>query len=318
MRDADQLSRFARAVRGHRLDAGLTQSELATRADVSVRTVRAVEQGQVARPRSLAKIAAAVGLTWPPTGPRIGVLGPLVVETGVGEVRWESRKPRVLLGLLAVHPGRVVGHGEIVDVLWGEDPPAAHQNLVHGYVARVRTTLGDPSAVRTERGGYRLDLPHDHLDVTTFDALAARADVTALGEALDLWRGRVLADLPELHPHPTVQSIAARRSAAAVALADLALDQGVPGEAVERLRRLVADEPLHEGLHAKLLVTLAADGRQAAALEEFARIRSRLVDDLGVEPGPDLRAAHVRVLRQDFPDDRAVRMPRTTRVAAHG
>lgn len=317
MRDAEQLSRFARAVRRQRLAAGLTQAQLAARSGISVRTVRAVEQGRAARQQSLAKLAAAVGLPWPPIGPRVGVLGPLVVETEDGVPRWESRKPRLLLALLAVHPGRVVTHGEIVEVLWGgDDPPAAHQNLVHGYVAKVRTALGDPSALRTERGGYRVDLPADRLDLARFQALVARADVDSLAEALDLWRGRVLADLPELHSHPTAQAITARRVAAASALADLALEQDRPGLAVDHLRRLVADEPLHEGLHARLMQALAADGRQAAALEEFALIRTRLVDELGVEPGPELRAAHVRVLRHNVPDHPAVELPAPAQLPA--
>ncbi|WP_367131619.1 BTAD domain-containing putative transcriptional regulator [Saccharothrix sp. HUAS TT1] len=309
MREAEQPARFARALRRRRREAGLTQAELAAASGISVRTVRAVEQGRPARPGSLAKLAAAVGLDWPPAGPRVDVLGPLVVRTEDGVPRWESRKPRVLLALLAVHPGQVVGHGEIVDVLWDGDPPAAHRNLVHGYVARLRTALGDASVVRSERGGYRSDLPADRLDLARFDALAARSDLAALGEALDLWRGPVLADLPELHSHPTVRAITARRATAAIALADLALEAGTPGTAVEHLRRLVADEPLHEGLHARLLTALAADGRQAAALEEFARVRARLVGELGVEPGPELRAAHVGVLRQDLPDDPVVELP---------
>ncbi|MEV0677966.1 BTAD domain-containing putative transcriptional regulator [Actinosynnema sp. NPDC050436] len=309
MRDAHQLTRFARAVREHRLGAGMTQAELATRSGVSVRTIRAVEQGRATRPHatSLAKLAAAVGLVWPPGGPRIGVLGSLEVEVD-GPVRWESRKSRVLLAVLAVHPGHPVSRAEIVDLLWGEDVPATWQNLVHGYVARVRAALDDPSAVRASRHGYRLVV--EDLDLLRFDALVARARgerpaeaVRLLAEALDLWRGPVLADLPDVvRNHPTAHAVAARRTAAALRLADLALDHGAAGAAVDHLRRLVVEEPLHEGLHARLVRALAADGRQAAALEEFARVRARLVGELGVEPGAELRDAHVRVLRRDLPE----------------
>ncbi|CCH28580.1 BTAD domain-containing putative transcriptional regulator [Actinosynnema sp. NPDC047251] len=309
MPDAHQLARFARAVRGHRLANGVTQAELAARSGVSVRTIRAVEQGHATRPHaaSLAKLAAAVGLDWPPAGPRIGVLGPLAVDAG-GPVRWESRKPRVLLAVLAVHAGQPVSQAEIVDVLWGEDVPPTWQNLVHGYVARVRAALDDPTAVRASRHGYRLVVRD--LDLLRFDALVARSraapPVEAIGllsEALELWRGPLLADLPEeVRGHPTVHAITARRVAAALALADLAREHDVAGEAVDHLRRLVVEEPLHEGLHARLVLALAADGRQAAALEEFARVRARLVDELGVEPGAELRAAHVRVLRRDLPE----------------
>ncbi|WP_433269381.1 BTAD domain-containing putative transcriptional regulator [Actinosynnema sp. CS-041913] len=312
MPDADQLLRFARAVRKHRLDAGMTQSELAARSGVSVRTIRAVEQGRAARPHttSLARLADAVGLAWPPTGPRISVLGPLTVETADGEIRWGSRKSRVLLAVLAMHAGQPVSRPEIVDALWGEEPPPTCQNLVHGYIARVRAALEDPSTVEATRRGYRLVVRDGELDLLRFDALITRARdaeptraVGLLGAALDLWRGPLLADLPDaVRGHPAAHAITARRTAAAGMLADLALAHGVAGEAVERLWRVAVEEPLHEGLHARLVLALAADGRQAAALEEFARIRDRLVDELGVEPGAELREAHVRVLRQDLPD----------------
>src|SRR2546429_2899532 len=141
---------FGDAVRAQRIRAGLTQQELAKRAGVSVRAVRYIEQGRVARPRreSVRRLAEAVGLpadghwsAWSgsraDTRLRIGVLGRLEVRGGWRPVEMGPPKQRSLLALLALQPGKVVHREEIVDVLWGEHPPDSVPNLVHTYNSRL-------------------------------------------------------------------------------------------------------------------------------------------------------------------------------------
>jgi tetratricopeptide (TPR) repeat protein len=117
-----------------------------------------------------------------------------------------------------------------------------------------------------------------------------------------LWRGPVLADLgTRLGQHPAAVALARRRVGAALAYADLAIDAGGYEQVAVHLRALAQDEPLHEGLHARLMLALAGCGEQAAALHLYAGIRGRLAEELGIEPGAELQAAHLRVLRQQVP-----------------
>jgi DNA-binding SARP family transcriptional activator len=222
--------------------------------------------------------------------------------------------------LLAIQPNRVVPVDEIVDVVWGDDPPATGRSLVHGHVRQVRRLI-EPArrprapaerVVRTD-GGYLL-VADDDLDLVRFDRLVATARrrheagdvagaIDAYAEGLDCWRGGVLSDLddPALHEHPAAVAAAGRRLSAALAYADLAVGSGRHDEAVPRLQALAAEERLHEGLHARLMLALAGAGRQADALALLGELRGRLAEELGVEPGADVRAAHLRVLRQQVP-----------------
>jgi DNA-binding SARP family transcriptional activator/tetratricopeptide (TPR) repeat protein/DNA-binding XRE family transcriptional regulator len=316
---------FGDALRAGRIRAGLTQHELATRAGVSVRAVRYIEQGRVARPRreSMRRLAEAVGLDgngdWPVERPderlRIGVLGRLDLRGDGQPVDMGPLKQRSLLALLALQPNRVVHREEIVDVLWGNRPPESVQNLVHTYISRLRkaavSRLGsDVVLISSARGGYRLSVDVAQLDLLQFDEHSKRAGQLRLTEpesalaiyeqALRLWRGPVLEDLPaEIRQHPAALAAAARRLATALAFADTALALGRYQPAVEQLRALVHDEPLHEGLHSRLMLGLAGSGQQAAALRLFGEIRDRLADDLGIEPGAEIVAAHMRIIRNE-------------------
>ncbi|HZN75286.1 MAG TPA: tetratricopeptide repeat protein [Micromonosporaceae bacterium] len=124
----------------------------------------------------------------------------------------------------------------------------------------------------------------------------------ALAGALRCWRGPVAADGGErLRSHPAAVALARHRVAAASRLADLAVQLGVPEQAVDLLQTVVRDEPLHEGIHARLMVALAASGEQSAAVALFDTLRTRLRDELGIAPGPEVEQAHVRILRQEVP-----------------
>ncbi len=304
---------------------------------MSVRALRDIEQGRVERPRarSIHAVATALDLAGgdraellaaaasESSGPdrlRVGVLGPMAVSRGDTPVAISSTMLRDLLGLLAVQPNQVVSRDEIVDVLWGDDPPRTCLSLVHGYVAQLRTLLeprrrprAETQTVRLVRNGYRLELEDDQLDVVSFDGLAttgsealSAGDLEAasdqLGRALRSWRGPVLADAGErARSHPSVLAIGQRRSAAVCTYADASLALGRSAQAVTPLRAVLADEPLHERVAARLMLALAGSGEQAAALQLYTELRVRLDDELGVEPGADLQAAHLRVVRGELP-----------------
>ncbi|HEU4423141.1 MAG TPA: BTAD domain-containing putative transcriptional regulator [Pilimelia sp.] len=325
-------------LRSRRGSLGLSQRELARRAGLSLRALRNIEQSRVRRPhpKSLRRLAevlrlpdvepdgthGAAGGSSDPATLRIAVLGPLEVSRGRA-IDLPAARMRYLLGLLAIQPGQVVSAEEIVDALWGSQPPRAWQESLHHYVWRLRGLL-EPERPRRApartlvraRGGYRLELDADQLDLLRFDRLAAQARRAASAgdprqalrlwaEALRCWRGPVLAGLgAALRQHPAAVAIAGRRAAGTLSYADLAIDLGRYEEAAASLRANVADEPLQEGLHARLMVALAGLGQQAAALTVFAELRTRLADELGVAPGPEIQHAHLRVLRHEVPAGR--------------
>jgi DNA-binding SARP family transcriptional activator/tetratricopeptide (TPR) repeat protein/DNA-binding XRE family transcriptional regulator len=322
-------------LRSHRVRLGLSQEQLADRSGLSVRALRDLEQDRVRRPRaqSAHRLAGALRLTdsdraqllaaltlapaassrW---GVRVIALGSLAAYSGSVEIEIPPTG-RALLGLLAVQSHRVVGHDEIVDVLWGDCPPRTCRSLIHVYVRQLRTLMEPQRARRAPAqtialapGGYRLELGVDQLDVETFDHLVGRAGAAQgagdvdqaealLARALRLWRGPVLADGGAwVRQHPAVVGLGQRRLAATLAYADIALDGGRAEEALAALRAVAPDEQLHEGLHARLMLALAGSGEQAAALQAYLGLRERLAEELGIEPGPELAAAHLRVLRQ--------------------
>ncbi|WP_236809164.1 tetratricopeptide repeat protein [Amycolatopsis albispora] len=304
-------------LRARRLLAGLTQAQLAERAGVSLRAVRNAERGHVrsSRAETLRRLLAVLTEEDPPL--RIRVLGPLSVHLAGEPVELGAEKQRRLLALLAIQPNRAVRREEIVDVLWGTEPPSSCLDLVHTYVARLRKVL-EPRRVRQEparvittvNGGYLLSATEEQLDLLQFEAAVKRAEeaedpVTAEPhwvEALGAWRGPVLAGMDGFRHHPVRHALTARRADAVLAYAEVVGAQGKHGDAVPHLRALTAAEPLHETAHARLMLSLAGAGQQAAALELFDEIRRRLADELGIEPGPELRRAHTRVLRPEAPD----------------
>ncbi|MBB5867530.1 DNA-binding SARP family transcriptional activator/DNA-binding XRE family transcriptional regulator/Tfp pilus assembly protein PilF [Allocatelliglobosispora scoriae] len=253
-------------------------------------------------------------------GLRLGVLGPLLLSHPDGPVAVDQAMPRTLLSLLALHPGQPVPVSEAIDTLWGDDPPKTCHNLVQVYVGRLRRLLQTgqrpPSAgdtIRFSAAGYLLDPAAVHTDVADFAVLCDQAAAAqAAGDpdtaadryldALRCWRGPVLGDFdPRLHHHPSAVRLNRRRIEAATAHADLALAADRPGETLGHLRELALLEPLHEGLHARLIRALAAAGEQAAALRAFTDLRERLLDQLGVLPGTQLTTAYHHVLTTSAP-----------------
>jgi tetratricopeptide (TPR) repeat protein/DNA-binding SARP family transcriptional activator/DNA-binding transcriptional regulator YiaG len=325
--DDQTSSLFGMAVRRHRLAAGLTQHELAQRSGFSVRGLRDLEQGRTRQPhaRSVRRLADALALspaererllallTETNSGHRqlhVGVLGPLVVVHGGAPVNISSPRQHTLLGLLALHRGQTVPTSEIIDVLWDEDPPRTARNLVQMYVGQLRALLGTGGrSLRSAQGGYALDLAEQQLDLAQFDELVRRAHAAQSADqpdratqlytqALGYWRGPVLADAAgPARRHPTAVAASHRRIAATIAFADVALAIGAGDQVLATLRSLSHQEPLHEAVHARLMLALATTGEKAGALRVYADLRARLADELGVEPGPEIQAIHLRILR---------------------
>ncbi len=244
---------------------------------------------------------------------RVGVLGPLAVTADGAEIEIGGSRVRALLVRLALGVGRTVTVEELADALWPDDKPADEVGAVRSLVSRLRRALPDPAALRSAHGGYCLDLPPDAVDAPRCDrlaretrrALAAGDPGTARlrgREALDLWRGPALADvaaLPFAVGH--VAGLAETRLAVFedVAAADLACGDG--RHAVAGLTDLATRHPLRERLQALLLRALFAAGRPAEALAGYEEVRRRLADELGADPGPELRAAHQEILRAEPP-----------------
>ena len=328
---------FGPWLQSFRRRAGLSQEMAALRAGISTRALRDIERGRVQRPqsRTLQRLAEALGLTGgelaellaaartgPPRGtgrPRLLILGPLSLQRGQIPVPVTSPMLRRLLGLLALKHPEPSTQQEITDTLWPFGPPSSHQSLVHTYVSQVRQllepggprTVPPPTVVRTPTG-YLLEASRNQIDLGHFDELLAQAKrlhapdpeaaYESLTQALRWWRGPVLADAdPVLRRHPAAVAANERRVKAVLLHADAALLLRRPEEAVPVLWDMVNTEPLHEGLHARLILTLASCGEQAAALNVFSRLRDRLDEELGIAPSAEVRDAHLRVLRQQLP-----------------
>jgi predicted ATPase/DNA-binding SARP family transcriptional activator len=248
----------------------------------------------------------------------IGILGPLEVRVGFGEpVEVVGPRLRTLLVRLALDPDRVVLVSQLVDAVWGEEPPAQAANALQSLVSRLRRLL--PDVVGSHPAGYRLALDPEAVDAVQFEALARagrgelRRDpgqaAATLREALALWRGPALADAAEAgFAEPAAVRLEALRLGALEDRieADLALGAD---DLVAELDELVAQHPHRERLHGQLMRALARAGRQADALAAYERLRVRLADELGVDPSEELRAVHLAVLRGEVPPAAAGQAP---------
>jgi YVTN family beta-propeller protein len=237
------------------------------------------------------------------------ILGPLEVIDDGRELSIRGRKLQALLALLLLNAGETVSRDRLIAELWGDDPPATAAKTLQVHVSRLRRELGD--AVVTRGGGYSIEVPPHELDLRRFEALvaagrAALADrrpeqaEARLGEALGLWRGQ---PLPELADEPFAQVELGRLEQIRLdALEDhieAELSLGRQAHAIETLERLVSRHPYRERSRALLMLALYRSGRQADALDAYRDARRALVDDLGIEPGQQLRELHEAILAQD-------------------
>lgn len=339
----DQLT-VADIVRTARTRRGVSQRDLAERSGIGLRTLREIERGRVRDPRSGSLRRLARVLQEPELLARVGeepdgestpsyedeplvlrILGRLSAARGAAELGTGTPKQQRLLGLLGLQPNEVVERDEIIDVLWGDRLPNSFGQLIHTYVSRIRLMLeahhvagARPLTVVRRGGGYELKVEDEsRLDILEFDRLTRAAENAhashdraaeqdLLSDSLQLWRGRLLEGMPPaLQQHPIAVEWSRRRVRSALRLTDLALAQGQYEEVLVRLGPIARHEPLHEGLHARLITALAGSGWRAEALELFVSVDRRLREESGIGAGDELRSAQTAVLRGDSGADNA-------------
>jgi predicted ATPase/DNA-binding SARP family transcriptional activator len=233
------------------------------------------------------------------------VLGPLEATRDDRQLQLGGRRPRAVLAALLLEGGRHVGTDALVEAVWGEDAPATAVKGVQKYVSFLHRQLDAPELIVSRPGGY--GIATDAVDCRRFERLVDEAEAaggadevaTRLAEALALWRGEPYPDLGDL---PAARAerrrLEERRLAAVEALVEARLALGQHHGLVGWLEQLVAAHPLHERLWGQLMVALYRSGRQADALAAFRRLRATLVEQLGVEPAPELQRLHEQVLGQ--------------------
>ena len=252
------------------------------------------------------------------------LLGPFEVVDGAGSVPLGGAKQRALLAILAIHANEVVPVDRLIDDLWGERPPPRAPGTLQTYVSRLRRAVdhGAGAAIVFGAGGYALQAQPEQIDAWRFatEVTAARQVPDALERsrrlqgALELWRGPALADFRfDSFARGEVERLEELRLGAIESRIDADLECGRHAELVPELERLVAQEPLRERLREQLMLALYRSGRQADALEVYRTGRRRLVDELGLEPGPGLQGLERGILAHDPTLDAPVAEPRRRR-----
>ena len=243
---------------------------------------------------------------------RFRVLGSLEVLSPGGWTALNAPKWRSLLACLLLRPGQLVPTDSLIHELWGDAPPGTANNLVSIYIHRLKKVIGDTeSKVIVYRApGYMLRVAPGDVDLQRFESLAAegRAALAAdphrasalLGDALALWRGPLLADVP---PSALIEAqasqVAELRFTTAELRAEAELDCGRPNQVIPELRGLVGEQPLRERLWVLLIRALDESGRHAEALGAYAEARQAIADELGVDPGSELQRLYARLLAAD-------------------
>jgi WD40 repeat protein/DNA-binding SARP family transcriptional activator len=249
---------------------------------------------------------------------RFLVLGPLeVMEEGEDPVQIAGSKERTILAFLIAHAGHVVSADDLIDELWGENPPRTAQRTLGSYVSRLRRSLEPDSSpratefVRSRGDGYELAAAGHEIDAVRFQGLAAEghrllgtgrydeADAV-LEDALALWRGVAYQEYRYTgFGGSEGERLEELRRTAVEDRVDSRLANGDAGGLVAELEGMVREEPLRERRWSQLMLALYRAGRQAEALNAFTRARQELVDELGIEPGPELRRLQTAILAQD-------------------
>ncbi|MFJ6671086.1 tetratricopeptide repeat protein [Actinosynnema sp. NPDC091369] len=241
---------------------------------------------------------------------RFGVLGPLDVRLGERPVPVPAGRARVLLATLLLRANRPVAVDDLVERLWDGDAPNPRRAraTLQMAVTRLRQALGEANVVRTAPNGYLADVPPGALDLHRFRELVAAGDFTA---ALRLWRGEPLSDVPSplLHAED-VAPLLEEHLVVRERRIEADLEAGRAAGLVPELRSLTREHPLRERFWGLLMLALSRVGRRDEALAAYEELRSRLAEELGVDPGPNVRRLH-----RDLLDARPV--PRQV-PASHG
>ena len=252
------------------------------------------------------------------------ILGPLEVVDGGRKIALDRRRLRALLAFLLLHANELISSDRLIDEVWGPDPPKTAGASLQNYVSRLRKAIG-ADAVVSQPSGYVLRVDPAQFDLARFERLStegrgapeARERAEKLRAALALWRGPALDDLAfEPFARDEVGRLEEARLAVLEDCIDAELELGHAGALVGELEELVEEHPLRERFRAQLMRALYRAGRQAEALHAFQEAREVLTEELGLEPGEELRVLQQAILRQDpslGPSDQATSDPAADR-----
>ncbi len=224
------------------------------------------------------------------------ILGPLEAVSNGQALDLGGAKQRALLAMLLLHANTVVSTDRLIDALWEDDPPESVQKALQVHVSGLRKLL-DRQRLQTRSPGYLLQVHDGELDLDRFRRLQEEG---RLAEALSLWRGPPLSDFAyQRFAQSEVARLEDRRLACLEERIEQDLHAGRHGDLTGELEALIAENPLRERLRGQLMLALYRSGRQAEALETYQAARRALVDDLGIDPGRELRELHQQILNQD-------------------
>ncbi|OMI39492.1 AfsR/SARP family transcriptional regulator [Streptomyces sparsogenes] len=242
---------------------------------------------------------------------RFTVLGPVRAWRGEEQLNTGSPQQKALLAALLLRGGRTATAPELVDALWGDDPPDAAIAALRTYASRLRKAFAPHSDVLiSESGGYAVQVGMGALDTEVAESLVTEAEKARnsgdrararelIGEALDLWDGESLANVPGPYAEAQRTRLTEWHLSLIEARLDLDLELGHHMEAVSELTALTAAHPLRERLRELLMLALYRSGRQAEALAVYNDTRRLLAEDLGVDPCAELSELHQRILQAD-------------------
>ena len=251
------------------------------------------------------------------------MLGPVEAVVDGRSLPLGARKQRAVLAMLVLEANRPVSADRLVEGVWGESPPASAGKMVQLYISQLRKALhGHDVTITTRARGYQLSCAAENVDLVRAERLvaaAAAADDAGSGharEALALWRGPALADIAD---EPFAAAEIRRCDELWLQAKELAIDSDLAAghneDALREAMALAAEHPLREHAQAQLMLALYRTGRQADALEAYRAARARLVDQIGSEPGPELRHLQAAILHQSAALDAPARMRATERPA---
>jgi DNA-binding SARP family transcriptional activator len=234
------------------------------------------------------------------------ILGPFEVSDEAGPIALGGQRQRALLAALLLDAGRVVPTERLVDLLWGEGAPKTATTSLQNSVSRLRKELG-PDVLETRAPGYVLRVSPEQIDARRFEiqlhdarGVGAEKRRELLERALSLWRGPALAEFTfEQFAQAEIRRLEELRLAALEERIEADLELGHQGDVVGELESLVRDHPLRETFRRQQMLALYRSGRQAEALDAYQDARARFVEELGIEPGPELRQLQAEILRQE-------------------